>query len=69
MLKTILGEESLNELCAIFLQKITHRDQTLLQGLDLVPFDNIEPGIINVPFVYSTEIRIQPMEVIDPRRF
>ena len=66
-LKIILGKDSLNEFCAMFLQNITHSDQTLLQGLKLLPFDNIEPGIINVMFIDHIEIRTQLMEVIDPR--
>jgi hypothetical protein len=74
-LKIILGKDSLNEFCALprvwlwmFLQKMTHGDQTLLQELELAPLDNIELGIINVTFIDPIEIMIQLTEVIDPRR-
>jgi len=52
----------------MFLQKMTHGDQTLLQELELAPLDNIELGIINVTFIDPIEIMIQLTEVIDPRR-
>jgi hypothetical protein len=62
MLKIILGKDSLNELSAlsgselwIFLQKVTHGDETLLRGFEFGPFHNIEPDIINVKPIDAIE--------------
>jgi hypothetical protein len=75
-LNVILGKDSLDEFCALprdyfwmFLQKMTHSDQTLLQGSEFLPFDNIELGFLDGTMIDLIEIRIHLREVIDPHRF
>jgi hypothetical protein len=70
------GKESLDKFCeffgghiAVFVQKVMHKGDTLLQGLELFPFHNTKLGILHMPFIDGSETTVQPTEIINPHEF
>lgn len=74
IVKTTFGKKGLSKFCAlywahiaVFVQKVTHKGETLLQGPKIFPFHNNKLGILHMAFIDGSETTVQPTEIINTR--